>query len=102
MKSETILILIQKAIDAGARGSVELSDIHDDLEGLLKFEGKDVVILDFFDCWADAVNHDYMVYETRDPSEWIEAALELKDWYQKEDEELSARKLWRETLRKNA
>ena len=91
--------LIQKAIDAGVKGSSELSDIHDQLDGLLTAEKKDTVVRDFFDSWADAINHDYMVYKTQDPQEWLEAAEEIQSWYQNDDAQLSQRALWKETLR---
>ena len=98
MKTDKITALINKGIELGIKGSFKLSDVHDDLDLLLEASGKDAIIRDYFDCWADAINHDYMVYKTRDPKEWIDAAVELKTWYVNTDCELSKRNLWNETI----
>ena len=101
MRNENILALLNKAIAAGEKGSHELSDIFDDLDLSLQTEGKEAVLRHYFDCWADAINHDYMVYRTKEPGEWVDAAIELKNWYFSENQILSERNLWKESLPKN-
>ncbi|MFV8784449.1 hypothetical protein ACNKU7_18690 [Microbulbifer sp. SA54] len=102
MDIEAKIQLIDKAIDAGQRDSREIGDVFDDLDLALEIDGKGAVLRYFFDCWSDAINHDYMVYQNRDPNEWISAAKELRSWYQGSTLELSARTLWNETIPKNA
>ena len=99
MNSDTVLHLIQRAIEAGREGSPEIGDFHNELDVLLTTGKRDTVIRDFFDCWADAINHDYMVYKTKDPNEWLMAAQELKLWYQNNETQLSRRALWQETIK---
>jgi len=102
MNADMVLGLIDEAIAAGKSGSLKLSDIYNDLDALLESTGKDALIRDFFDSWADAINHDYMVYKEKDPKEWVEAAFELRAWYQSEYIELTQRDIWLETVQKNA
>lgn len=101
MINENILALLDKAIEAGKRGSYELGDVFDDLDSVLETDGKQAVLRYYFDCWADAVNHDYMVYKIKDPNEWIEAAIELRDWFLISDATLNERELWKEALPPN-
>lgn len=98
MASKIIIDLIDQAIEAGSEGSFKLHDIFYDLDQLLATDGKDAKIRNYFDCWSDAVNHDYLVYKIQDPNEWLAAARELKNWYCGEYEELSSRPLWKEVL----
>lgn len=102
MNAVIILGLIDEALVAGKIGSLKISDIYNDLDAVLESTGKDALIRDFFDSWADAINHDYMVYQERDPKQWVDAACELKAWYQSEYIELSQRDIWLETVQRNA
>lgn len=102
MNADIILGLIDEAIVTGKSGSLRLSDIYNDMDALLESSGKDALIRDFFDSWADAINHDYLVYKGRDPKEWVDAAVELRSWYQSEHIELTQRDIWRETVQRNA
>ena len=101
MKNEKTITLLDKAIEAGKKNSYELSDIFDDLDLILETKGKESILRHYFDCWADAVNHDYMVYKTKEPKEWAEAAIELRNWYVNNSTTLSKRTLWEEALPKN-
>ena len=101
MSNEKIVNLLNQAIEAGSKCSVKLADLFDDLDTALSTEGKESVLRYYFDCWADAVNHDFMVYDTKDPQEWTEAAIELRNWYINEESSLTNRTLWDEALPKN-
>jgi hypothetical protein len=101
MVNRKIVVLLDEAIDAGKRHSYELGEIYDALDLILEASGKDAALRYYIDCWADAVNHDYMVYEIKDPKEWIDAAEELRTWYVNSEVKLSERVLWKETLPTN-
>ena len=100
MSSDAISNLIEQAIVSGSKGSTKLHDIFYELDDKLGLNEKDSIIRDFFDCWADAINHDYAVYKSQNPNDWIAAAQELKVWYKQENVELSSRSIWHETLQK--
>ena len=101
MKNQKVINLIDKAIDAGKKGTYELSDVYDELDNILETTGKESILRHYFDCWADAVNHDYMVYKTKEPKQWVEAAKELRSWYINDNAILSKRELWEESLPNN-
>lgn len=98
--NEKINQLIDKCIQQGSIHSTELHDTSYELESLLGDDHKSMNIRNYFDSWADAVNHDYMVYPERDPNVWIEAAKELKAWYNGQCQ-LKERKLWNDCDVKN-
>ncbi|PKH56255.1 hypothetical protein CXF83_05255 [Shewanella sp. Choline-02u-19] len=98
MVHRKVIVLLDKAIEAGEKNSYQLGDIYDDLDLILGTNGKEAALRYYFDCWADAVNHDYMVYKVKDPKEWIDAATELRNWYDSKEERLSERALWKEAL----
>jgi len=100
MSSSEILKLIDLAITAGSNGSKELHNIFYELDSKLGVNDKDTTIRNYFDCWADAVNHDYVVYKSQNPNEWVAAAKELKYWYTTKNVELSSKEIWKETLQK--
>lgn len=102
MSREHIVEIIDLAIEAGVKGSAELSDVFMVLDENLETGGKEGVLRYFFDCWSDALNHDFMVYKTKNPVEWKCAAQELKSWYMNEVTQLSEREIWNEALPKNA
>lgn len=101
MSRSKILHLIDLAIEAGSKGATELSDAFIALDENLEADGKEGTLRHFFDCWSDALNHDFVVYQTKNPSEWEHAARELKSWYKNEIDAFSKRQLWNEALPKN-
>ena len=93
--------LIDLAIEAGSNSAADLSDAFTALHESLEAEGKEGTLRHFFDCWSDALNHNFGVYKTKNPSELEHAARELKYWYKNEIDVLSKRELWNEALPKN-
>ena len=61
--------LIDLAIEAGSNSAADLSDAFTALHESLEAEGKEGTLRHFFDCWSDALNHNFGVYKTKNPSE---------------------------------
>ena len=100
MSRSKILHLIDLAIEAGSKSATDLSDAFTALDENLEAEGKESTLRYFFDCWSDALNHNFEAYKNKNPSEWEHAARELKSWYKNEIDALSKRQLWNEALPK--
>ena len=98
MPSHDVLDQLDIAICAAARNdSNAFSTAFDRLDLILQTNGPEGLLRHFFDCWADALNHDFAPYEEQSPAEWQAAGAELRNWYVN-GRPLTPRKLWRETL----
>ena len=94
MKNET-LNLIEQAISAGVSSSEDISDFSLCLDETLGHDTKSNNVRNFFDSWADAINHDYFPYKEKRLSEWLSSAEEIKLYYLT-NKPLSNRKIWQE------
>jgi hypothetical protein len=90
-----VLGLIDSAITAGDSGNKSIAEVFDELDVLLGKDDRSQIVRRFFDCWSDAISHNYAVYNEKNVSEWASGAREIREFFLS-GKSLSNRRLWQE------